>query len=46
VFGFYAPHLKDVMGYSQLQTEVFHTFREIGNAFIIFQLFEETLVSA
>lgn len=44
VFGFYAPQLKDVMGYSELQTEVFHTFREIGNAFIIFQLFEETLV--
>ncbi len=44
VFGFYAPQLKDVMSYSELQTEVFHSFREIGNAVIIFHLFEDMLV--
>lgn len=41
--GFYELQLKEVMSYKDLQTEVFHSFREVGNAFVIFRLFEETL---
>ncbi|EDQ89698.1 uncharacterized protein MONBRDRAFT_32353 [Monosiga brevicollis MX1] len=42
-FGFYKLQLQGLMTYPDLQTEVFHSFREVGNAFIIFHLFEETL---
>ena len=41
--GFYQLQLKDIMAYPDLQTEVFHSFREVGNSFVIFLLFEQVL---
>ncbi|EGD72022.1 hypothetical protein PTSG_00038 [Salpingoeca rosetta] len=41
--GFYQLQLKDIMAYPDLQTEVFHSFREVGNSFIIFVLIEQVL---
>ena len=34
--GFYQLTLKEIMSYKDLQTEVFHAFREIGNGVLIF----------
>ena len=38
---FYHLRLIDVIGHKELQTNVFHSFREIGNAVICFLLIEE-----
>jgi cytoplasmic FMR1 interacting protein len=42
--GFFQMRLKDVMSYRDLQTEVFHAFRTVGNAVACLQLLEECLV--
>lgn len=42
--GFYQLRLAEVLAYKDLQTEVFHLFREIGNAIICFLLMEEHIV--
>ena len=42
---FYHLRLIDVIGHKELQTNVFHSFREIGNAVICFLLIEEGQVS-
>lgn len=41
--GFYQLSLKDIMSYPDLQTDMFHAFREIGNGIIIFMMLEESL---
>jgi cytoplasmic FMR1 interacting protein len=43
--GFFQMQLKDVMAYRDLQTEIFHAFRQIGNAIVCFSLLEESAVS-
>eukprot|EP00911_Craspedida_sp_UC1_P002217 UC1_evm1s1691 len=45
VLGFYQLQLQDFMSYRDLQTEVLHAFREIGNAVIILHLLEENTMS-
>lgn len=42
--GFFQLRLKEIMAYRDLQTEVFHAFRQIGNAVVIFQMLEESLM--
>eukprot|EP00054_Salpingoeca_dolichothecata_P003749 m.284447 g.284447 ORF g.284447 m.284447 type:complete len:111 (+) comp141189_c0_seq1:1-333(+) len=42
--GYYQLALKDVLNYQDLQTEVFHAFRELGNAVICFNMLEQALV--
>lgn len=42
---FYLHHLKDVMMYPELKTEVFQVFNEIGNIILFCLLVEQTLVS-
>eukprot|EP00051_Salpingoeca_urceolata_P004991 m.69469 g.69469 ORF g.69469 m.69469 type:complete len:1254 (+) comp13989_c0_seq2:242-4003(+) len=41
--GFYQLRLKDVLAYRDLQTEVFHAFREVGNAIICFTMLEQAM---
>eukprot|EP00039_Didymoeca_costata_P002102 m.57505 g.57505 ORF g.57505 m.57505 type:complete len:1269 (-) comp11113_c1_seq1:133-3939(-) len=41
--GFYQLSLKEIMQYTDLQTEVFHAFREIGNGVIVFLLLEQSI---
>lgn len=41
--GFYQLTLKDIMIYPDLQTEVFHAFREIGNSVVAFLMLEESI---
>eukprot|EP00042_Codosiga_hollandica_P050889 m.617338 g.617338 ORF g.617338 m.617338 type:complete len:345 (-) comp58179_c0_seq2:318-1352(-) len=40
---FYHLRLIDVISHKELQTDVFHAFREVGNAIICFLLFEQML---
>lgn len=42
--GFFQLTLKDISSYRDLQTEVFHAFRVIGNAIICFMMIEESMV--
>lgn len=42
--GFFQMRLKDVMTYRDLQTEVFHAFRQIGNAIVCLQMLEECVM--
>ncbi len=41
---FYQLRLYDVIGHKELQTDVFHSFRELGNAIAFLVLLEENMV--
>jgi cytoplasmic FMR1 interacting protein len=43
MIGFYQMQLKDIMQYSALQTDVFHSFREIGNGVLVFLMLEKSV---
>jgi len=43
--GFYQLSLASILQYQQLQTDMFHAFREIGNGLIIFMMLEEALTN-
>eukprot|EP00035_Acanthoeca_spectabilis_P004839 m.107332 g.107332 ORF g.107332 m.107332 type:complete len:1266 (-) comp12746_c0_seq1:41-3838(-) len=43
--GFYQLSLTSILQYQQLQTDMFHAFREIGNGLIIFMMLEESLTN-
>lgn len=45
VLGYYYAQLNDMIQYPDLRTEVFQSFREIGNAIIFCLLVEQSLVS-
>ncbi len=45
VLGYYHAQLNDMIQYPDLRTEVFQSFREIGNAIIFCLLVEQSLVS-
>jgi len=46
VLGYYLAQLNDMIQYPDLRTEVFQSFREIGNAMLFCLLVEQSLVSA
>ena len=43
---FYHLRLIEVIGHRELQTNVFHSFRELGNAIVFIMLLEENMVRA
>lgn len=43
MIGFYLMQLKDIMAYPDLQTDVFQSFREIGNGVLIFLMLEKSV---
>jgi len=45
MIGFYQLSLKQVMQYPDLQTEVFHSFREIGNGIVVFLMLEKSVTT-
>ena len=45
VMGYYQAQLIDLIQYTDLRTEVFQNFREIGNAVLFCLLVEQALVS-
>ena len=45
VLGYYHAQLNDMIQYPDLRTEVFQSFREIGNAIVFCLLIEQSLVS-
>ena len=45
VLGYYHAQLNDMVQYPDLRTEVFQSFREIGNAILFCLLVEQSLVS-
>jgi len=45
VLGYYHAQLNDMVQYPDLRTEVFQSFREIGNAILFCMLVEQSLVS-
>jgi len=45
VLGYYLAQLNDMIQYPDLRTEVFQSFREIGNAVLFCLLVEQSLVS-
>eukprot|EP00040_Diaphanoeca_grandis_P031270 m.186745 g.186745 ORF g.186745 m.186745 type:complete len:1253 (-) comp32277_c0_seq1:190-3948(-) len=45
MIGFYQLSLKNVMQYPDLQTEVFHSFREIGNGMVVFLMLEKSVTT-
>ena len=45
MLGYYHAQLNDMIQYPDLRTEVFQSFREIGNAIIFCMLVEQSLVS-
>ena len=44
VLGYYLAQLNDMIQYTDLRTEVFQSFREIGNAVLFCLLVEQSLV--
>ena len=44
VLGYYLAQLNDMIQYPDLRTEVFQSFREIGNAVLFCLLVEQSLV--
>jgi len=44
VLGYYLAQLNDLIQYPDLRTEVFQSFREIGNAVLFCLLVEQSLV--
>ncbi len=46
VLGYYHAQLNDMIQYPDLRTEVFQSFREIGNAIVFCLLVEQSLVSS
>lgn len=45
VMGYYQAQLNDLIQYPDLRTEVFQSFREVGNAILFCMLVEQSLVS-
>lgn len=45
VMGYYQAQLADLIQYPDLRTEVFQSFREVGNALLFCMLVEQALVS-
>ena len=43
VYQFYQHQLRDVLGYSDMKTQVLHYFREVGNALIFVMMIERSL---
>ncbi|XP_047741717.1 cytoplasmic FMR1-interacting protein isoform X2 [Hyalella azteca] len=43
VLGFYQAHLQDIISYADARTELFHQFREMGNALLFCLLIEQSL---
>jgi len=44
ILGYYLAQLNDMIQYPDLRTEVFQSFREIGNAILFCLLVEQSLV--
>lgn len=45
VMGYYQAQLAELIQYPDLRTEVFQSFREVGNAILFCMLVEQALVS-
>lgn len=43
MLGYYLMQLKDIMAYPDLQTDVFQSFREIGNGVLVFLMLEKSV---
>ena len=43
VYTFFQHQLRDVLGYSDMKTQVLHYFREVGNALIFVMMVERSL---
>jgi len=41
--GYYQLKMQDIVQYKDLQTNVFHAFREIGNGLIVFMMLEQSI---
>lgn len=46
VLVYYYDQLSDIMQYPELRTEMFQSFREVGNAILFCLMIEESLVSS
>lgn len=46
ILGYYHAQLNDIVQYPDVKTEMFQSFREVGNAILFCLLIEQSLVSS